>query len=90
MVGAWETGGQLSGAISDLVEFGLPDDYYETYPKKVMSLTLSDVTQAAATVVDPNKQIRVVVGDREKIEPGLRELGFSEIRLMDSEGKLVK
>jgi hypothetical protein len=27
-----------------------------------------------------------VVGDRKKIEPGLRELGFDEIRLIDADG----
>jgi zinc protease len=32
----------------------------------------------------------VVVGDRAKIEAGVRELGFGEIRLIDAEGNPVQ
>jgi len=40
-------------------------------------------------VVHPDKLIWVVVGDRAKIEPGLRELKLGEIRLIDTDGKPV-
>ena len=30
----------------------------------------------------------VVVGDREKIEAGLKELGLGEVRLLDADGKV--
>jgi len=32
----------------------------------------------------------VVVGDRAKIEPGIRELGFGNIILMDADGNLLE
>ncbi len=44
---------------------------------------------AAKTVVRPDNLIWVVVGDREQIEAGIRELGFGEIKLIDSDGNLT-
>ena len=38
-------------------------------------------------MVHPDQLVWVVVGDRAKIEPGLRELKLGEIRLIDTDGK---
>jgi zinc protease len=78
----------LGQAIVDLVQFGLPDDYYETYAGKVHALTTSDVNDAAKEVVRPDNLTWIVVGDRAKIEAGVRELNLGEFRLMNAEGKV--
>ena len=36
--GAWETAGRVAGSISEIVRFGLPDDYFQTYPENVRAL----------------------------------------------------
>jgi zinc protease len=87
--GSWETMGALAGAISDIVTFGLDDRYYDTFAEKVRSQTVQSLTAAAATVVHPDQLVWVVVGDRAKIEPGLRELKLGEIRLIDTDGRPV-
>jgi len=87
LAGTWETIGAVSGSISEIVRFGLPDDHFQTYPAKVMGLTLEDVTRAANAVVHPDQLIWVIVGDREKIESGLSSLGLGEIQLIDADGK---
>jgi zinc protease len=87
--GSWETMGALAGAISDIVTFGLDDRYYDTFAEKVRSQTVQSLTAAAATVVHPDRLVWVVVGDRAKIEPGLRELKLGEIRLIDTDGRPV-
>jgi zinc protease len=87
--GSWETMDALAGAIVDIVAFGLDDRYYDTFADKVRAQTIPDLTSAAAEVVHPDKLVWVVVGDRAKIEPGLRELNLGEIRLIDSDGKPV-
>jgi zinc protease len=87
--GSWETMDALAGAIVDIVSFGLDDRYYDTFADKVRAQTIPSVTAAAAEVVHPDKLVWVVVGDRSKIEPGLRELNLGEIRLIDSDGKPV-
>ncbi len=86
--GSRETLDALGQSIVDLVQFGLPDDYYETYAGKVRALKTSDVNQAAKEVVRPDNLIWIVVGDRAKIESGVRELGLGEFRLMNTGGKV--
>jgi len=40
-------------------------------------------------VVHPDNMIWVVVGDRAKIEAGVKELNLGEVRLMDADGKVL-
>jgi zinc protease len=86
--GSRETLDALGQSIADLVQFGLPDDYYDTYAGKVRALKTSDVNQAAKEMVRPDNLIWIVVGDRAKIEPGVRQLNLGEFRLMDTDGKV--
>jgi zinc protease len=87
--GSWETMAALAGAIGDIVTFGLDDRYYDTFAEKVRAQTEQTVTAAAGKVVHPDQLVWVVVGDRSKIEPGLRELKLGEIRLIDTDGRPV-
>ena len=87
--GSRETVDAVSDSISELIQFGLPDDYYDTYAGKVRALKTSDVNDAAKSVIHPDNMIWVVVGDRAKIETGIKELNLGELRLMDADGKLL-
>ena len=87
--GSWETMGAVSGSIGNLVRFGYPDDYYQTYAGKVKALQLAQVAGAAKKIVHPDHLVWVVVGDRAKIEAGVRELNYGELQLIDAEGNLV-
>jgi zinc protease len=87
--GSRETADAVGQSILDLVQFGLPDDYYETYAGKVRALTTSDLEDAAKTVIHPDNLVWVVVGDRAKIESGIRALGLGEIRFLDADGKPI-
>jgi zinc protease len=86
--GSRETLDALGQSIVDLVQFGLPDDYYDTYAGKVRALKTSDVNAAAKEVVRPDNLTWIVVGDRAKIEAGVRELNLGEFHLMDADGKV--
>ena len=86
--GSRETLDALGQSIIDVVQFGLPDDYYDAYAGKVRALKTSDLDQAAREVVRPDNLIWIVVGDRAKIEAGVRELNLGEFRLMDTDGKV--
>jgi predicted Zn-dependent peptidase len=63
------------------------DDYFSTNPDKVRGITLADVA-AASSVIQPNRMVWVISGDRAKIEPGLKELGLGEIREIDADGNV--
>ena len=87
--GSRETLDQLGQAVIDIVQFGLPDDYFETYGAKVSALQVSDVNNAAKELVRPNNLIWIVVGDRSKIESGVKELNLGEFHLMNADGKVM-
>ena len=87
--GTWETLGRVAGAMSEIVRFGLPDDYFATYPEKVRALTQSALSGAARQVVSPEHLLWLVVGDRAKIEAGIRELQFGELKFLDPDGRPV-
>jgi zinc protease len=87
--GSRETINAVGGSIADIVQFGLPDNYFETYPKKVRDLTTQDMSTAAEKLIRPDKLVWVVVGDRSKIEQGVRELNFGEVKFLDADGNPV-
>jgi zinc protease len=68
----------------------LPDDYFRTYPQKVRDLSLGHVAKAAKDVLRPDNIVWIVVGDRAKIEEGIRKLGYDQIHLIDADGNPVK
>jgi zinc protease len=88
--GSRETLRAVGDSIIDLVQFGLPDDYYETYAGKVRALKTSDLADAANQIVKPDQMTWVIVGDRSKIEAGVRELNLGELHLIDAQGKPVQ
>jgi len=83
--GSRETMQSVEASVEDLVAYDLPEDYYQTYAGKVRALTLGDIEKSAREVVQPNHLIWVVVGDRAKIESGIRELGLGEVRVLNPE-----
>jgi zinc protease len=88
LAGQWETGQAVAGSIAEIVLYGLDDRYWQTYSTKVQALTLKDVSDAAK-VVQPDRMIWVVVGDRAKIEPGVRELNLGPIQYLDADGNVL-
>ena len=87
--GNWETGAGVSGSIAELVNYNLPDGYFDAYPGDVRAVTLDSATAAAKKVIKPDELIWVVVGDRAVIEPKLKALGL-DLRFIDADGKPVK
>ncbi len=87
--GRWETNADVAGALEEIISFGLPDDYWSTYAGDINRLDVADVAAAAKKYLRPDNIAWVVVGDREKIEPALAELGFESIQLIDTDGNPV-
>ncbi len=87
--GQWETGGAVLGSISQIVEFGLPDDYWNNYAATIRGVTPEQVNAAARDYLRPADLVLVVVGDRKVIEPGLAALGFDKIQLVNADGELL-
>lgn len=88
--GSWETMNALGSSIGNIVRYGLEDRYYDTYAGKIRALKTGDMIAAAKLAIHPDKLVWVIVGDRSKIEAGIRELGLGEIRVIDADGKPVR
>lgn len=84
--GSRETIDAVGSSILEQVQFGLADDYYATFAQKVRSLTVPAVTDAAKSTIRPDNLVWVVVGDRAKIEAGIRQLGLGEVKFLDANG----
>ena len=87
--GQWETSRAVGRSIAEIVRFGLDDRYFDGYATKVRSVDLSAVNKAAR-LGDPSRVVWVVVGDRAKIQAGLKELGLGAPQVIDADGLAVK
>lgn len=76
----FETIGDLSGHLEELAVYGLPDAFFSTYVAKVQAVTAGEVRAAAERYIQPARFAVVVVGDRAKIEPGIRALNLGPVR----------
>jgi zinc protease len=85
----FERPGQVLAQVINLLQHGLPDDYFRTYRDRITSITLDDVRQAGRQRVNPDGLNILVVGDRATVEEGLRELELP-LALLDSEGARVE
>ena len=88
--GLWETMTAVEQSLTEMVRFGLSDDYYQQYPQRVRQLEIKDLNSAARSVIHPESIQWIVVGDRAAIEPKLRELGIADVFVIDGDGNPVK
>ena len=72
---SFETSGQIGRGLAQLALYGLPDDTLEQFVPSIHAVDVAAVT-AAAERLDVSRMTVTVVGDREKIEPGLAGLGL--------------
>jgi len=82
---SFETPGQIAEQLIRLVEFDLPEDYFRTIAGRIESVTVEDARRAAQRYLDADHLAIVVVGDRARVEGGLRELGLP-VNVVDGEG----
>ncbi|MEZ5425155.1 MAG: pitrilysin family protein [Pyrinomonadaceae bacterium] len=88
--GRFETLSSLENAAIELVNYDLPDDYWANYGGAMRNLTETDLAAAGKKFVHPGEVIWLVVGDLEKVEKGIRELGYGEVIRLDPDGQPVK
>jgi len=87
LAGRWETSSSVVSALNEIETYGLPKNYYATYGDAVRNATDAQINAAAKKFVAPNQLVWVVIGDRAKIEAGIRELGLGEIKILDADGR---
>jgi predicted Zn-dependent peptidase len=78
----------LLGNIITQKLYGLPSDYWDTFPQRIAAITQDDVQRVARKYLDLGHLQVVAVGDASKITDVLKQFGAVEI--YDTEGKPVK
>ncbi|MDH3616935.1 MAG: insulinase family protein, partial [Gammaproteobacteria bacterium] len=87
--GRWETNAAVLRDIGEIVTYGLPDGYWDTYPDSVRGLSLKQISDVAGQAIKPDDLTWVVVGDRDKIESRIRELELGAITEIDADGNII-
>jgi zinc protease len=78
---------QLLDYAMTLKIFGLPADYWDTYPAKIMGITAEQVQRVARKYVVPENLQIVAVGDASKIKPVLDKYGAVDVYGTDGKKK---
>ena len=78
----------FSGVLED--HPGITKQLISNLAGRVRKLDLDGVTNVGKNVVRPQNVIWVVVGDRAKIEEGIRELNLGELSFLDADGNPVE
>ncbi len=87
--GSFEQAANVLNAIAGAAAVDRPLDWSATLAQRYRALTLDDVRAAAREVVKPAELVWVVIGDRAKIEAGLRGLNIANVEVWDDDGRAV-
>ncbi len=75
----FETSDDLAEKVLELIEDGLPLDYWNDYPDKLQALKADDVNTAAMTYLDTGHDVMVLVGSISDFKKDLKKLGHVRI-----------
>ncbi len=78
----FETTRDLAGNAEQLIVYRLPDAFFERYVANIQAVTADTVQKVAAKHIQPTNFAVVVVGDRTRIEAGIRALSLLPVRVM--------
>ena len=59
----------------DVVDYGLPADYWDTYPQKIQAVTPADIQRVTQTYLGTGRVQVIAVGEGKTIQPGLATFG---------------
>ncbi|MEO6328988.1 MAG: pitrilysin family protein [Ginsengibacter sp.] len=88
--GSWETNAAVLSTLQDAIKYNRGVAYLSTYASMLQNLKIGDIQKAAGKVVKPGNLTWLIVGDRAKVENGIKELNLGVIKYIDTEGNEVK
>ncbi|HWT01261.1 MAG TPA: pitrilysin family protein [Pyrinomonadaceae bacterium] len=83
----FESVGRVADEIAELWVYGLPMSALQQETTELERATLQSVNAAAKKYAVPAQTMMLLVGDRSKIETGVRELKVGDVVILDVEGK---
>ena len=85
----YETGIQKARFIGRILDYDLPADFVDKQNEILKNITKAEIDATAKKWIDLNKMNILIVGDKDKILPGLQKFGY-EIVELDVDGKPVE
>lgn len=82
-----ESPGQILQYAITQKRYGLPADYWDTYPEKIAAVTAADVMRTAKKYINPDNAQIVAVGDAAKIKTIMEKYG--PVTVYDTNGKEI-
>jgi zinc protease len=79
----YETTSAIAGALANLVTFGLPEDYFDTYRSNVAAVSTRQVLDAVKEHVRPDELQIVVVGNPDVIRDPIEALSFGPLTVRE-------
>lgn len=76
----------IANALSSIVSYGLPDEYFDTYRPTIRAITADDILRVARMHLHPEQLQIVTVGDPSAVRDPLEKLGVGPVRAYDAEG----
>ncbi len=80
--GEFETTGQLAAKLEEIAVYGLADDVFTKYVGAVQAVTAADLTRVARQYLLVDRMAVVIVGDRAKIEAGIRATNLGPVTIV--------
>jgi zinc protease len=71
----FETSDNVASKVLELIQDGLPLDYWNHYPEKIQALTTAEVDDAAKRYLDTDHGVVVLVGNISDFKKDLKKLG---------------
>jgi predicted Zn-dependent peptidase len=78
----FETTGDLSRRIEEMIVYRLPENYFGQYISKVQAVSPAAVQKASSTYIQPVKFLVIVVGDAKTIEAPVRALKLGPVKVV--------
>lgn len=87
--GQFETSGAVLGSLLSNNRFGRGNDYVPSLKGQFEALSLDAVKAQANSLIQPEKLVWLVVGDRAAIEADVRALGWGDVVVWDADGNVI-
>jgi zinc protease len=81
----YETNAQKAGFLAHIQEYDLKPDFVTEENAILSGITKEEIDELAKKYLNPNVMSILIVGDKDKIAPGLQQLGYKVVEL-DTDG----
>lgn len=86
---SFETNSQIAGRLGELWGYGLPMSHLGEEPRLLSEVDLKEVRKVSKAYAQRDQLRLLVVGDKEKVLPGLRDLDLGDVVLLGRDGARV-